>query len=127
MIKLKPIFIQRILGGLYIFSGIGKFFPQAESVEEVLAKSAIANKENWLSSPSHWMATHHVFMMYFVGIAMIIAGSVLLINRIAVRAALWGSLIMLTCFMLFLHRSQPVVFLTDLPFVIAAIYLLKNK
>lgn len=127
MIHVKPIYIQRILGGLYVFAGIGKFLKQPESVEGVLARARMANQNNWLTRPTGWMAVHHVLMMYFVALAMIIAGIVLLINRLAVRAALYGTLLMLTCFMLFLHKSQPVVFLTDLPFVAAAIYLLNKQ
>jgi len=58
---------------------------------------------------------------------MILAGITLLLNRKFVKPALHGTLIMITCFMLFLYKSDPKIFIIDIPFVATAIYLLKNE
>ena len=127
MKKRTTILFQQILGGLYILAGIGKFIPQLESVEKVLRESSIANKNNWLAIPSQWMTENYIFMTWWIGVAMIVAGTILLLNHYFVRVALWGTLIMITCFMLFLYKSEPKIFIVDIPFIALAIFLLQNK
>jgi len=127
MKKRTTILLQQILGGLYILAGIGKFIPQLESVEIVLIESSIANKNNWLAIPSQWMAENYIFMTWWIGIAMIVAGTILLLNHYFVRVALLGTLIMIACFMLFLYKSEPKIFIVDIPFIALAIFLLQKK
>ncbi len=123
----KQLIIQRIFGTLYILAGISKFFPEIESVEDVLEKAAMVNKDTLLEKPTLWMSEHHTFMAYFIGCAMITAGLVLLLNRFAVKPALYGTVLMMICFMTFLHSSQPEVFALDLPFILASVYLLVKR
>jgi len=119
--------IYKILGTLYILAGIGKFIPYLESVEQVLIKSAIANKDNWLSEPTRWMSENYLFMTWWVAFSMILAGITIFLNRRFVKPALYGTLIMIACFMLVLYKSDPKIFIVDIPFIATAIYLLKNK
>ena len=78
-----------------------------------------------LAIPSQWMTENHTFMTWWVGMAMVLAGTTLLLNHYFARIALWGTLIMIACFMLFLYKSEPKIFIIDIPFIVLAIYLLR--
>lgn len=119
--------LRYILGFLYLIGGIAKFFPQGESVEIVLKESADANQKNWLALPSNWFYEHYFIMTWFVAISMITIGAVIIINRFLVKEALYASLFMIGSFMLFLCLSAPKIFIVDIPFIAAAIYLLKKN
>jgi len=73
----------------------------------VLLKSAITNQGGWLITPTMWMSNNNIFMTWWVACAMILAGITLLLNRKFVKPALYVTLIMIACFMLFLYKSDP--------------------
>ncbi|MFB7657277.1 MULTISPECIES: DUF6041 domain-containing protein [unclassified Streptomyces] len=121
----RTLILQRVVGALYILAGIGKFFPQLESVEGRLDDASEANRGTVISDPVDWLARHPTGVMWFVALAMVAAGLALLWNRRAlVIAALYGQLLMLVLFVVILVSSVPQILVLDAAFFAAAIHLL---
>ena len=125
--KKLPLYILRLLGALYIFAGVGKFVSSKEGDFEKLSIAAIANKGTLLDGASRWFVEHQAVLITLIGAILIVIGGLLVLNRFLVRTILVGSLLMLSCFMVVLHRGLPVIFLVDLPFTLMALYLLFQK
>ncbi|MFE1587742.1 DUF6041 domain-containing protein [Streptomyces sp. NPDC058737] len=121
----RNLILQRIVGALYILAGIGKFFPQLESVEGRLDDASEANQAGVISGFVDWLDGHPTGVMWFVAVAMVAAGVALLWNRRGlVIAALYGQLLMLVMFVIILVSSVPQILVMDAAFFAAAIYLL---
>ncbi|MFE9701783.1 DUF6041 domain-containing protein [Streptomyces sp. NPDC005930] len=121
----RNLILQRVVGALYILAGIGKFFPQLESVEGRLDDASQANRGTVLSGPVDWLDRHPTGVMWGVAAAMVAAGLALLWNRRSfVVAALYGQLLMLVLFVVILVSSVPEILVMDAAFFAAAIYLL---
>ncbi|MFI1757784.1 DUF6041 domain-containing protein [Streptomyces sp. NPDC020571] len=121
----RNLILQRVVGALYILAGIGKFFPQLESVEGRLDDASEANRGTVISGPVDWLDRHPAAVMWFVAVAMVAAGVALLWNhRRLVIAALYGQLLMLVLFVVILVSSVPEILVMDAAFFAAAIYLL---
>lgn len=117
--------MQRIVGCLYIVAGIAKFFPEIESVETRLDNASESNTGTFMESFTDWLAQHPTGVMWFVAIAMVAAGAVMLWNqRALVIAALYGQLLMLVCFVAVLVSSEPQILVLDAAFFVAAVYLI---
>ncbi|WP_338896090.1 DUF6041 domain-containing protein [Streptomyces sp. TG1A-60] len=121
----RNLLLQRIVGVLYIIAGIGKFFPQIESVEQRLDDAADANDGvAVLGSFTEWLAQYPMGVAVFVAVTMIVSGAVLIRNRRLVVAALYGHLLMMVCFVIILVSSVPQILVLDAAFFVAAVYLL---
>ncbi|AXG81402.1 DUF6041 domain-containing protein [Streptomyces paludis] len=121
----RDLILQRIVGVLYVIAGIGKFFPEIESVEERLNGAADGNDGIALVGPfTDWLAGHPTGVTVFVAAAMAVSGVVLILDRILVVAALYGQLLMLVCLVVILVSSVPQILVLDAAFFAAAIYLL---
>ncbi|MFK4107080.1 DUF6041 domain-containing protein [Streptomyces sp. NPDC019531] len=121
----RILILQRIVGVLYIIAGVGKFFPEIESVEQRLDDAADANDGiAVIGDFTEWLATYPTGVTVFVAAAMIVSGLVLIRNRELVLAALYGQLVMLVCFVIILVSSVPQILVLDAAFFAAAIYLI---
>lgn len=122
----KPILIlQRVVGVLYIIAGVGKFFPEVESVEQRLNDAADANHDiAVLGDFTDWLAESPTAVTVFVAAAMVVSGLVLIRNRELVLAALYGQLLMLVLFVIILVGSVPEILLLDAAFFAAAVLLI---
>jgi hypothetical protein len=121
----RILILQRVVGVLYIVAGIGKFFPEIESVEQRLDEAAEANDGvAVLGGFTNWLDGHPTGVTVFVAAAMVVSGLVLLRNRELVLAALYGQLLMLVCFVLILVGSVPQILVLDAAFFAAGIYLI---
>lgn len=121
----RILILQRVVGVLYIIAGVGKFFPEVESVEQRLDDASDANHGVAVIGPfTDWLADHPTGVTVFVAAAMILSGLVLIRNRELVRAALYGQLVMLVCFVIVLVSSVPSILVLDAAFFAAAIYLI---
>lgn len=117
--------LQRTVGVLYIIAGIGKFFPQIESVKQRLNDAADANHGvAVIGAFTEWLAKYPTGVTVFVAAAMVSSGLVLIRNRELVLAALYGQLVMLVCFVIVLVGSVPQILVLDAAFFAAAIYLI---
>ncbi|WP_233221462.1 DUF6041 domain-containing protein [Streptomyces carminius] len=118
--------LQRVVGVLYIAAGIGKFFPEIESVEQRLDDAARSNGDAPLLGPfTDWLARYPDGVTLFVAAAMISSGLLLLLNRYLVLPVLYCQLLMLVCFVVILVGSVPQILVMDAAFFAAAIYLLR--
>lgn len=121
----RILILQRIVGVLYIIAGVGKFFPEIESVEQRLNDAADANHDiAVIGDFTDWLAKYPTGVTIFVATAMIVSGLVLIRNRELVLAALYGQLVMLICFVIILVSSVPQILVLDAAFFAAAIYLI---
>ncbi|MCX4911602.1 DUF6041 domain-containing protein [Streptomyces sp. NBC_00878] len=121
----RNLLLQRIVGVLYILAGIGKFFPELESVEQRLDDAADANGGAAVLGPfTEWLADHPMGVTVFVAAAMVASGAVLILNQKLVVAAIYGQLLMMVCFVIILVSSAPQILVLDAAFFAAAIYLL---
>ncbi|MFG2346872.1 DUF6041 domain-containing protein [Streptomyces phaeochromogenes] len=121
----RNLILQRIVGVLYIIAGVGKFFPQIESVEERLDDAADANDGAAVIGPfTEWLAKYPMGVTVFVAAAMVVSGAVLIRNRGPVVSALYGQLLMLVCFVVVLVSSVPQILVLDAAFFVAGIHLL---
>ncbi|MET9559823.1 MULTISPECIES: DUF6041 domain-containing protein [Streptomyces] len=121
----RDLILQRTVGVLYVIAGIGKFFPEIESVEERLDGAADGNDGVAVIGPfTDWLAEHPTAVTVFVAAAMIVSGVVLILDRSLVVAALYGQLLMLVCLVVILVSSVPQILVLDAAFFAAAIYLL---
>lgn len=117
----------RVLGALYVVAGVGKFFPQIESVQQRLEDARAANVGTIVHRPTAWLADNHQVATVIVAAAMISAGMVLIVAGGPLMApALRGTLLMIATFIAILVRSQPIILVVDLPFILAAVYLLRS-
>ncbi|MFJ9538353.1 DUF6041 domain-containing protein [Streptomyces sp. NPDC101225] len=120
----RILILQRVVGVLYIIAGVGKFFPQLESVEKRLDDAADANHGiAVIGDFTEWLAKYPMGVTVFVAAAMIGSGLVLIRNRELVLPALYGQLAMLVCFVIVLVASVPQILVLDAAFFAAAIYL----
>lgn len=121
----RNLILQRTVGVLYVIAGIGKFFPQIESVEERLDDAADANDGAAVIAPfTEWLAKYPMGVTVFVAAAMVLSGAVLIRNRGPVVSALYGQLLMLVCFVVVLVSSVPQILVLDAAFFAAGIHLL---
>ncbi|MGW6008199.1 DUF6041 domain-containing protein [Streptomyces sp. NPDC055210] len=121
----RDLILQRTVGVLYVIAGIGKFFPEIESVEERLDGAADGNHGVAVLGPfTDWLAEHPTGVTVFVAAAMVVSGIVLILDRYLVVAALYGQLLMLVCLVVILVSSVPQILVLDAAFFAAAIYLL---
>lgn len=121
----RTLLLQRIVGVLYILAGIGKFFPEVESVEQRLDDAAEANDgAPLLGSFTEWLADYPTAVTVFVAAVMVAGGVALIWNRYLVVEAIYGQLLMLVCFVVILVSSVPQILVLDAAFFAAAIYLL---
>lgn len=121
----RILMLQRVVGVLYIIAGVGKFFPEVESVEQRLDDASDANHGVAVIGPfTDWLADHPTGVTVFVAAAMILSGLVLIRNRELVLTALYGQLVMLVCFVIVLVSSVPQILVLDAAFFAAAIYLI---
>jgi hypothetical protein len=121
----RILILQRVVGVLYIIAGIGKFFPEIESVEQRLDDAADANHGvAVLGGFTDWLDGHPTGGTVFVAAAMVVSGLVLIRNRELVLPALYGQLLMLVCFVFILVSSVPQILVLDAAFFAAAIHLI---
>ncbi|BCL32962.1 DUF6041 domain-containing protein [Streptomyces aurantiacus] len=121
----RDLILQRTVGVLYVIAGIGKFFPEIESVEERLDGAADGNDGvAVLGAFTEWLAEHPTGVTVFVAAAMAVSGVVLVLDRSLVVAALYGQLLMLVCLVVILVSSVPQILVLDAAFFAAAGYLL---
>ncbi|PSM42627.1 hypothetical protein C6Y14_15655 [Streptomyces dioscori] len=124
----RDLILQRIVGVLYVIAGIGKFFPEIESVEERLDGAADGNDGVAVLGPfTDWLAEHPTGVTVFVAAAMVVSGVVLILDRYLVVAALYGQLLMLVCLVVILVSSVPQILVLDAAFFAAAIHLLVRR
>ncbi|QOV34519.1 DoxX family membrane protein [Streptomyces ferrugineus] len=121
----RILILQRVVGVLYIIAGVGKFFPEIESVEQRLNDAADANHDiAVIGDFTDWLAKYPTGVTVFVAAAMVVSGLVLIRNRELVLAALYGQLVMLVCFVIVLVSSVPQILLLDAAFFAAAVHLI---
>lgn len=121
----RILILQRVVGVLYIIAGVGKFFPEIESVEQRLDDAADANHGTAVIGDfTDWLAKYPTGVTVFVAAAMVVSGLVLIRNRGLVLAALYGQLVMLVSFVIILVSSVPQILGLDAAFFAAAIYLI---
>lgn len=116
--------VQRCLGLFYLAAGVGKFFPQIESVEEALVLAVDAHTGTRLGPFMRWMHPHHRVVQYGLAAVLLSLGTALTADRELVDEALVASLVMLVAFMVLLQRSHPHVVAVDMPFVLVTLALL---
>ncbi|MGC9540712.1 DUF6041 domain-containing protein [Streptomyces sp. UG1] len=121
----RILILQRVVGVLYIIAGVGKFFPEIESVEQRLDDAADANHDiAVIGDFTDWLAGYPTGVTVFVAAAMVVSGLVLIRNRELVLAALYGQLLMLVLFVIILVSSVPQILVLDAAFFAAAVYLI---
>ncbi|WP_432192748.1 DUF6041 domain-containing protein [Streptomyces sp. bgisy027] len=121
----RTLILQRVVGVLYIIAGVGKFFPEIESVEQRLKDAADANHDvAVIGDFTDWLAKSPTGVTVFVAAAMVVSGLVLIRNRELVLAALYGQLLMLVLFVIVLVSSVPQILLLDAAFFAAAVHLI---
>ncbi|KZL24593.1 MULTISPECIES: DUF6041 domain-containing protein [unclassified Pseudovibrio] len=116
----------RIVSGvLFIAAGIAKAFPQIEDIGQTLQQMAQANSGTVLAPLSTFLATQYLAVNALVGVAFVASGLAFLTRRMLVLAAT-GQLIMLAMFIVLLFRFQPSILVIDLPFMLAAAFVLRR-
>jgi hypothetical protein len=103
--------LERIVGVSFIVSGAAKFLGLGEDTEATLSVMAQANRDTQLGPLSNWLAHHHWAVAYFVGAVMLGTGIWQALHLPASKLAAVAQLAMIICFVTFMHRGFPVVFL----------------
>ena len=111
---------QQVLGYIYLIAGVGKFVPQIEAVDKTLLKAYNHNKGTMLEDISHWFYINYWELSIFIAIAMVASGICQVTNKFLVRSACFGQILMCFCFMIFLHRAYPIIYLVDIPCIALA-------
>ncbi len=125
--KMSVFQIQKILGTAFIVAGIGKFSKIIENPFKTLGIGHAANINSILEPYSNWVMTNDDFIIALVGLTMISTGLVQLLNLKFVILVSLIQLLMLACFVVFLHRAIPMIFMIDGIFVLGILTLIRQK
>jgi len=115
-----------IFGILYILAGIAKAFPELEDINEVLRVAVLANQDTILFEVSQWLSSNSIIVVSIVGISLFSSGVMYLLNKMLLIVAI-AQILMMICFITILFLSKPQILIMDAPFIIMAIFIIKQK
>ena len=119
--------IQKVLGASFIIAGIGKFFRFIEDPFQTLAIGHAANIDSFIEPYSNWVMSNDNFIVILVGMTMLITGIIELFNLKFIISACSIQLLMLSCFITFLHRAIPTIFVIDGLFIVGIAIVIKKQ
>ncbi|MDY7101480.1 MAG: DUF6041 domain-containing protein [Actinomycetota bacterium] len=111
---------RRLIGGVFVVAGLGKFSDRIEDLPATLDAAAAANAAGPLSRPTGWLASRPRTVALVVGVPMVATGVAQLSGRSS-RLAAATQLGLLAGFSLFLHGSHPAVLPVDAAFAAAIV------
>ncbi|MEE9453376.1 MAG: DUF6041 domain-containing protein [Paracoccaceae bacterium] len=102
--------LERVIGASFVFAGAIKVLGVGEDTHAVFRNMTLANADTVLASLSRWLLMQHSWVIIFVGVIMIATGALQLMRYPSAPIAALIQTLMMICFVILLHRGQPMVF-----------------
>ncbi|MEE9426595.1 MAG: DUF6041 domain-containing protein [Paracoccaceae bacterium] len=119
--------LERLVGASFVLAGLAKLFGVLEDTASVFHAMARAITGTELETKSAWLSTNHDPVILFVGLVMVATGTAQLLRHPTAPIAAAIQSLMMICFIIFLHRGFPVVFVDGLNFLCFGILYLSPR